>query len=109
MISDESFEPAIFVLQRLQALRIADLEVAVRLLPVVHRRPRETVAPDEVAGSALAAGACRIAMIWSVVKRDVFTRPPVDATVDYVGTDCPAHFGGNSGGTLIGSSAYPGA
>ena len=37
------------------------------------------------AASAPAACSCRIAMIGSVVKRDFFMGPPVDAKVDLVG------------------------
>ena len=39
-------------------------------------------------------------MIGSVVKRDFFMGPPVDAKVDLVGPNRLAHSGGNGGGTL---------
>ena len=88
------------IFERLHASRIADLQIPVLLFPVIERRARDAVAADPLRGrsarSVLLQNRDDLLGRASGLLPQASGRPTVDA----VGPDCLAHFGGNSGGAL---------
>ena len=78
LVGDEPLEAAIFIFERLQTPRIADLQIAVLLFPVIQRRPRDAVAADQLGRLAAAGVLLQNRDDLLGVNRVVCIRPPVD-------------------------------